>query len=198
MGSWEARMEADLGLGAVGDLEELRVLTRADALEVLERESLETGTKAREEIGTGEADVELIIGLPVNGAAITGRSRHHWPSICEALLGVVPPNNVIRGCYLKMNWLAEEFSQLPDDADEEVVHRFARAYIMRVIGSIFSDTFALRMNLMFLSLLVDLEEAGNYSWGGACLAWLYRQLCKVTNPEVMQMADPLFIVQIWA
>ncbi|XP_021629606.1 serine/threonine-protein phosphatase 7 long form homolog [Manihot esculenta] len=143
-------------------------------------------------------DVGLITGLPVNGAAVTGRSRHHWSSVCEALLGVVPPNNAIRGCYLKMNWLAEEFSQLPDEADEEVVHRFARAYIMRVIGSIFSDTSASRVNLMFLPLLTDLEEAGNYSWGGACLAWLYRQLCKATNPEVMQMAGPLFIVQIWA
>ncbi|XP_043809101.1 serine/threonine-protein phosphatase 7 long form homolog [Manihot esculenta] len=143
-------------------------------------------------------DIGLITGLPVNGAAVTGRSRHHWPSVCEALLGVVPPNNAIRGCYLKLSWLAEEFSQLPDDADEEVVHRFARAYIMRVIGSIFGDTSASRVNLMFLPLLADLEDAGNYSWGGACLAWLYRQLCKATNPEVMQMSGPLFIVQIWA
>ncbi|XP_021631875.1 protein MAIN-LIKE 2-like [Manihot esculenta] len=133
-------------------------------------------------------DVGLITGLPVNGAAVTGRSRHHWPSVCEALLGVVPPNSAIRGCYLKMVWLAEEFSQLPDDSDKEVVQRFARAYIMRVIGSIFSDTSASRVNLMFLPLLADLEEAGNYSWGGTCLTWLYKQLCKATNPEVMQMA----------
>lgn len=55
MGSWEAGVEADLGLGAAGDLEELGVLPRADALEALERESLETGTKAREETGAGEA-----------------------------------------------------------------------------------------------------------------------------------------------
>ncbi|XP_021596655.1 serine/threonine-protein phosphatase 7 long form homolog [Manihot esculenta] len=143
-------------------------------------------------------DVGLITRLPVNGAAFTGRSRHHWPSVCKALLGVVPPNNAIRGCYLKIIWLAEEFSQLPDDADEEVVHRFAKAYIMRVIGSIFSDISALRVNLIFLPLLADLEEAGNYSWGGACPAWLYRQLCKATNSEVMQMADPLFILQLWA
>ncbi|XP_043810688.1 serine/threonine-protein phosphatase 7 long form homolog [Manihot esculenta] len=143
-------------------------------------------------------DVGLITGLPVNGAAVTGRSRHYWPSLCEALLGVVPPNSAIRGCYLKMVWLAEEFGQLPDDYDEVVVQRFARAYLMRVIGSLFSDTSASRVNLMFLPLLADLEEAGNYSWGAACLAWLYRQLCKATNPEVMQMAGPLFILQIWA
>ncbi|XP_043810444.1 serine/threonine-protein phosphatase 7 long form homolog [Manihot esculenta] len=143
-------------------------------------------------------DVGLITGLPVNGAAVTGRSRHHWPSVCEALLGVFPPNNAIRGCYLKISWLAEEFSQLPDDADEEVVHRFARTYIMRVIGSIFGDTSASWVNLMFLPLLADLEDAGSYSWGWACLAWLYRQLCKAINPEVIQMFGPLFIVQIWA
>ncbi|XP_021603842.1 protein MAIN-LIKE 2-like [Manihot esculenta] len=115
-------------------------------------------------------DVGLITGLSVNGAAVTGRSHHHWPSVCDALLGVVPPNNAIRGCYLKMIWLAEEFTQLPDNAYEEVVRRFARAYIIRVIGSIFSDTSASHVNLMFLPLLVDLEEAGNYSWGGAYLA----------------------------
>ena len=118
-------------------------------------------------------DVGLITGLPVNGAAVTGRSRHHWPSICEALLCVVPPNNAIKGCYLKMIWLVkEEFSQLPDDANKEVIERFARAYILRVIGSLFSYTSASRVNLMFLPLLADLEEVSNYSWGGACLAWL--------------------------
>lgn len=66
----------------------------------------------------------LITGLPVNGAAITGRSRHHWPIVCEALLGVIPLNNAIRGCYFKMIRLVEEFSQLPDDTDEEIVQKF--------------------------------------------------------------------------
>ncbi|XP_021603864.1 serine/threonine-protein phosphatase 7 long form homolog [Manihot esculenta] len=121
-------------------------------------------------------DVELIIGLPVNGAAVTARSRHHWPSLCE---------------------LAEEFSQLLDDADDEVVQRFTRACIIRVIGSIFSDIgFMYELNV--LTFASRSRKAGTYSWGGACLAWLYKQLCKVTNPEVMQMAGPLFILQIWA
>ncbi|XP_021603811.1 serine/threonine-protein phosphatase 7 long form homolog [Manihot esculenta] len=141
-------------------------------------------------------DVGLITGLPVNSAAVIGRSRHHWPSLCEPLLDVVPPNNAIKGYYLKMICLTEEFSQLPDD--EEVVQKFTQAYIMMVIGSIFSDTYALRVNLIFLSLLADLEETSNYSWDKTCLTWLYRQLCKATNSEIMQMADLLFILQIWA
>ncbi|XP_021596610.1 protein MAIN-LIKE 2-like [Manihot esculenta] len=153
---------------------------------------------SEEEMTITLQNVGLITELPVNGAAVTGRSRHHWPSVCEALLGVVPTNNTIRGCYLKMIWLAEEFSQLLDDADQEVVERFTQAYILRVIGSLFSDTSASRVNLMFLPLLADLEEAGNYSWGGTCLAWLYRQLCKAINPKVMQMAGPLFVLQLWA
>lgn len=51
---------------------------------------------------------------------------------------------------------------------------------------------------MFLSLLANLHEAGQYSWGGACLAWLYRQLCKATKPDVREIVGPLILIQIWA
>ncbi|KAJ9136299.1 hypothetical protein P3X46_033391 [Hevea brasiliensis] len=51
---------------------------------------------------------------------------------------------------------------------------------------------------MFLPLLEDLREAATYSWGRACLAFLYRELCRVVVTETKEISGPLFILQIWA
>ena len=39
-----------------------------------------------------------------------------------------------------------------------------------------------RVSLMYLPKLRDLARAGRYSWGSACLAKLYRELCKAIAP----------------
>ncbi|KAJ9174995.1 hypothetical protein P3X46_013582 [Hevea brasiliensis] len=51
---------------------------------------------------------------------------------------------------------------------------------------------------MFLPLLEDLRQAATYSWGGARLAFLYRELCHVAVTEAKEISGPLFILQIWA
>ena len=44
-----------------------------------------------------------------------------------------------------------------------------------------------------------MDLIGQYSWGSACLAFLYRELCRAARlPAVSQMADPLFLLQLWA
>uniref|UniRef100_A0A9I9E861 Aminotransferase-like plant mobile domain-containing protein n=1 Tax=Cucumis melo TaxID=3656 RepID=A0A9I9E861_CUCME len=44
----------------------------------------------------------------------------------------------------------------------------------------------------------NLHHTGRYSWGGACLAWLYRQLCTASKQGVREIAGPLILLQIWA
>ncbi|MFQ6668894.1 hypothetical protein Gotur_034367, partial [Gossypium turneri] len=51
---------------------------------------------------------------------------------------------------------------------------------------------------MYLPLLDDLSTARSYSWGSAVLAMLYWELCRVTNPDVVDMGGCLILLQSWA
>jgi hypothetical protein len=51
---------------------------------------------------------------------------------------------------------------------------------------------------MFLPMLEDFDAVGWYSWGSAVLAWLYRELCRVTDPDSCDIAGALILVQLWA
>ena len=50
---------------------------------------------------------------------------------------------------------------------------------------------------MFLPLLEDFEVAGRYSWGSACLAWLYQQLCRASHIDTHDISGPLILLQLW-
>ena len=75
-------------------------------------------------------DVEILIGLPIDGEPVTGQSRGDWLHLCQVLLGVTPSAEQIRGSRLSLTWLEAEFLGLADDADEETITRYARAYIL--------------------------------------------------------------------
>ncbi|RYR15371.1 hypothetical protein Ahy_B04g072113 [Arachis hypogaea] len=67
----------------------------------------------------------------------------------------------------------ETFGECPDGADEETVRRFARAYIMMLLGTqLFADKSGNRIHIRWLPFVARLEEMGGYSWGSAALAWL--------------------------
>ena len=50
---------------------------------------------------------------------------------------------------------------------------------------------------MFLPFLKDFDTAGTYSWGSACLAWLYRELCRASHIDARDISGPLIILQLW-
>ena len=70
-------------------------------------------------------DVEILIGLPIDGEPVTGQSRGDWLHLCQVLLGVTPPAKQIRGSRLSLIWLEVEFSRLADDVDEKTITRYA-------------------------------------------------------------------------
>ncbi|XP_057756177.1 protein MAIN-LIKE 1-like [Arachis stenosperma] len=68
----------------------------------------------------------------------------------------------------------ETFGECPEGADEETVRRFARAYIMMLLGTqLFADKSGNCIHIRWLPYVARLEEMGSYSWGSAALAWLY-------------------------
>ncbi|KAA0062050.1 serine/threonine-protein phosphatase 7 long form-like protein [Cucumis melo var. makuwa] len=117
-------------------------------------------------------DVKVLLGIPVDGELVISQVHEDWINLCQMLLGVAPPANRIKGSRLNLTWLASQFLGPDDDVEEKIVIRYARAYILQLIG--------------------------RYSWGGACLAWLYRQLRKTSKRDVRDIAGLLILLQIWA
>jgi len=126
---------------------------------------------------TGEAtitleDVAIQLGLPVDGRAVTGATAYDWYALCLDLLGVVPDDaKLLKGCRINMGWLRRQFSVPPAGAGELALIRYARAYILQLMGGcLFADKSGNLVSLMFLPLLRDFQETTTYSWGAATLA----------------------------
>ncbi|CAL1402990.1 unnamed protein product [Linum trigynum] len=47
------------------------------------------------------------------------------------------------------------------------------------------------------SSLEDWDEIGRKGWGSACLAMIYVELCKCTDPKTKQAGGAMFILQLW-
>ncbi|XP_025675724.1 protein MAIN-LIKE 2-like [Arachis hypogaea] len=146
-------------------------------------------------------DVAYQLGLPVDGRdrfpdVIQG-GRPAWVWFQE-LLGVLPPANQIQKFAVNCTWFQETFGECPKGADEETVRRYARAYIMMLLGTrLFAEKSGNRIHIRWLPYVARLEEMGGYSWGSTALAWLYRCMCRVTNKHVVKLAGPLQLLQSW-
>uniref|UniRef100_A0A2N9GV37 Aminotransferase-like plant mobile domain-containing protein n=1 Tax=Fagus sylvatica TaxID=28930 RepID=A0A2N9GV37_FAGSY len=138
---------------------------------------------------------------PSDPSVLTKQDKHISKQIWEEglLLGVSPPPNKLDGSRLNMKWLQDTFGVLHDDANEVTVQQYTRAYILELLGgSYFADKSREKVHLMFLPMLEDFDAAGRYSWGSAVLAWLYRELCRATDPDSCDIAGALILVQLWA
>ncbi|MFQ6665490.1 hypothetical protein Gotur_032209, partial [Gossypium turneri] len=62
-------------------------------------------------------DVNLQLGLPVDGYAVTRSVQSgDWGAVCYELLGTIPEN--INGGLIEMGWLRDTFLDLDDDSTE--------------------------------------------------------------------------------
>ncbi|QHN97507.1 uncharacterized protein DS421_18g627950 [Arachis hypogaea] len=152
-------------------------------------------------------DVAYQLGLPVDGRYVSGclsefhiyieGGRPAWVWF-EELLGVVPPPSQVQKYAVNCSWFQETFGECPEGADEDTVRRYARAYIMMLLGTqLFADKLGNRVHIRWLPFVARLEEMGTYSWGSAALAWLYRCMCRVANRNVIKLAGPLQLLQSW-
>ncbi|RYR46699.1 hypothetical protein Ahy_A07g032481 [Arachis hypogaea] len=64
----------------------------------------------------------------------------------------------------------ETFGECPEGADEKIVRRYTRAYIMMLLGTqLFADKFGNHVYIRWLPYVARFEEMGGYSWGSAAL-----------------------------
>ena len=140
----------------------------------IERWRLETHTfhLPHGEITITLQDVEVILGIPIDGEAIVGKTDKIWATECRSMLGINLIGTVLKGQRILIKKLLEKIDQgLPDDAAEVVVHQYARCYILALLAdTIFANKSGNRVHTMWLQILRDLRNPPQYSWGSACLA----------------------------
>ncbi|KAL9659078.1 hypothetical protein QQ045_010939 [Rhodiola kirilowii] len=99
----------------------------------------------------------------------------------------------------KRSWFTNRLRQIPVDADDETLKKYARAYLLNLIGStLFGDKSGKEIPLYFLPLLEDLDRVRNYSWGSAVLACLYSNMYTACTIAHSQLAGVPLIIQFWS
>ncbi|KAK5826531.1 hypothetical protein PVK06_021455 [Gossypium arboreum] len=72
-------------------------------------------------------DVQLQLGLPVDGSTLIGFVQFaDWRVVCYDLLGAIS-DNIYRG-RIEIGWLRDTFPELENDSTEVERIRYARAY----------------------------------------------------------------------
>ncbi|XP_038707328.1 serine/threonine-protein phosphatase 7 long form homolog [Tripterygium wilfordii] len=143
-----------------------------------------------------------LLGLRVDGLAVTGSSIYEWDDVMMQLLGRVANTEDRDGASLSLSWLVLNFGEHnppAEDAPEVVLQQYARAYILAMFGSIlFPSTMGDSIPLIFLPLLANLQETSSYSWGGAVLACLYRNLCRGCLSYTRTIGGCSLLLQLWS
>ncbi|RYR13232.1 hypothetical protein Ahy_B04g070341 isoform C [Arachis hypogaea] len=146
-------------------------------------------------------DVALILGLPTDGLPVTGMTISSFDALeaeCLLQFGVAPRKDECRSSCIKLTWLRNLKENL-ELTDEINIQRYVRCHIMLLIGTIlFGDKSGAGVHWKFLPLLRDFVNIGKYSWGSACLAHLYRALCRASRYNCKEIDGPLTLLLVWA
>ncbi|RYQ98527.1 hypothetical protein Ahy_B07g086260 [Arachis hypogaea] len=111
-------------------------------------------------------DVTYILGLPVNGDPVTGRSDSSHQFLVENCIAC--------------------FSREPGPQDHVLGKMFETVVI--------PNKSTTSLNSKFLPLLRDFHWILIYSWGAASLAHLYRSLCCASRFNCKEMDGPLILL----
>ncbi|KAL4307317.1 hypothetical protein AHAS_Ahas16G0266200 [Arachis hypogaea] len=112
-------------------------------------------------------DVAHIFGLPIDGEPVSG-----WTD---------SSSNFVQSQSMAV------FGQS--------IRIYVRCQIFCVLGStLFTDKSTAYAHAKYLPLLRDFDRIHTYSWGSACLAHLYRALCRASRYDTKEMDGPLNLV----
>ena len=151
-------------------------------------------------------DVALLFGLPIDGEPVTGMIPDNIEQVramCYELLGLVPEDKFCKKNAIGLDWLKANFGsslrQGGVNADNATILQWhTRGYILRVFGAlVFPDKSKDVIHPKYLSPISDIGQIHTYSWGSACLAFMYRALCRATRIGVKQVDGPLMLLQAW-
>jgi hypothetical protein len=101
---------------------------------------------------------------------------------------------------VQITWLRQAFGHCSTNADLETVVYYCRAWILHLFGCIlFPDATGDAASWMSIHCLTYWDQAGQYSWGSAVLAFLYRQLCEACRrtSTTASLGGCTYLLQIW-
>ncbi|KAE8810525.1 mutator protein [Hordeum vulgare] len=153
-------------------------------------------------------DVSMITALPIEGKPLCmSTDSEGWRQQMEALIGMSPQEPEVEDGGKKdrvpvgapFTWIAANFAHCPEDADDEVIQRYARVYMWYVISrTIFADGTGKNAPWMWLKALTVFDN--KFSWGSAALAYLYRQLddaCRRTTKDG-GVGGCMLLLSVWS
>ncbi|XP_072054179.1 serine/threonine-protein phosphatase 7 long form homolog [Arachis hypogaea] len=139
-------------------------------------------------------DVALILGLLTDSLLVTGMTMSSF-EVLEA--ECLHKSDCARSC-IKLTWLRDLKENL-HLTDENNIQRYVKCHIMLLIGTIlFGDKSRAGVHWKFLPLLRDFGSIRQYSWGSACLAHLYKALCRASRFDCKEIDGPLTLLLSWA
>ncbi|RYR15190.1 hypothetical protein Ahy_B04g071918 [Arachis hypogaea] len=141
-------------------------------------------------------DVAHIFGLPIDGEVVSGwtdSSGDFVQSQSYTVFGREPKVSSSSKSYIKLAWVRRVRDTEPLDT-EDSIRRYVRCHIFCLLGST-STAYA---HAKYLSLLQDFDRIHTNSWGSACLAHLYRTLCRASRFDTKEMDGPLNLLFVWA
>ena len=114
------------------------------------------------EMGITLQDIEVMLGILVDGFPVTRKTDMKWSEVCRDLLGHEPllavPNlnkSILAGARIRYKWLDARFAAPPAaDAVDKVVQQHARYHQLVWMGALlFMDKLADRVSLLPLQFL---------------------------------------------
>ncbi|XP_059306250.1 protein MAIN-LIKE 1-like [Lycium ferocissimum] len=84
------------------------------------------------------------------------------------------------------------------NTQQDVVDRHDRLYLLIIFrGILFPNSSSVFVSLRYLVFLEHLDRLGDYSWGGAVLAYLYRYLCRASIGAVSDVCGFFALLQLF-
>lgn len=149
-------------------------------------------------------DVDHILGIPISGHSIYLRplggtsARNLVVEMLDLQLeDVAAEMKLNRGHTLSLNWLSQNLMGYSYTATPEELDCIVRGYVLYLLGcTLFADKTGKKVFARYLTLLGDVENIKDFSWGAAALAILYRQLGCASRKDVTQIAGYLPLLQV--
>ncbi|RYR34808.1 hypothetical protein Ahy_A10g049846 [Arachis hypogaea] len=111
---------------------------------------------------------------------------------------VLTPHGTLVDVFTSEPWVRSRLQQMPLDAVDDVMIQYARCYIMYLLGVVLLPDKANNIvHVRYLPLLADFDAISSYSWGSACLCWLYRAMCLATDYTVEGMGGCHTLLMSW-
>ncbi|QHO40723.1 uncharacterized protein DS421_5g139590 [Arachis hypogaea] len=146
-------------------------------------------------------DVAMILGLPMDGLPVTRMTISSVEALeaeCLHQFGAAPRMSECRGSGIKLTWLRDLKERL-QLTDEENKQRHVKCHIILLLDTILlGDKSGSSVHWKFLPLLRDFGSIAQFSWGSACLAHLYRALCRASRFDCKKIDSSLTLLLVWA